>query len=177
MTEKDIRGTMTTRPARPLLWAMAAVMAVLGASQARAIERRALPDLRVTDLQGQAVAAAALPQADKWLLLYVEPKCPACDALLKAIDVKAQPSLPAHTAIVVGRADATAAAALAARFPDLAGARWYVEGETRVMKILKLPGAPVVFGLKQETIEWSIAGLVPDVGGVKSALVSWAGER
>ena len=179
MTERTVKGngmSMTRTVSRAIV-ALTAIGFVVAAGRLTAIERKPLPSLTLADAQGQPVSNDALPSSGKWLLLYIEPKCEACETLLRAIDVKAQPALPSHLLIVVGRADGPATAAMAARYPDLVNARWLSDQGKSVMQTLKLPGAPVVVGLRKQTIEWSIAGLVPSIGGVKSALVSWAGER
>lgn len=154
-----------------------AAIAVVAVGSVRAIERRPLPAFTLTDLNGQPVASETLPTAGKWLLIYVQPKCDSCDALLRTIDVRDQPGLPSRMAIVVGRADAAAAAAQAARFPDLSAAHWYAGRDRSASEALKVVSAPMVFGVRDDRLEWSVAGIVPDLDGVKSALITWAGHR
>src|SRR5262245_38421090 len=86
---------------------------------ALAIERRPLPAFALTDVAGQPVSSTSLPPDGKWLLVYVQPKCAACDTLLTSIDVREQPAIPARLIVIVGRTDAAGAAAMAAKFPDL----------------------------------------------------------
>jgi hypothetical protein len=79
--------------------------------------------------------------------------------------------------VIVGGADTTAAAAMAANYANLPGAAWYADPRKAMGKTLPLAGAPVVFGLKGKMLEWSRAGLTPSVASVKNAMTSWAGAQ
>jgi hypothetical protein len=38
---------------------------------------------------------------------------------------------------------------------------------------MKLTGAPVILGIKQQTITWSLSGILSDVNVAKSILNTW----
>ena len=42
-----------------------------------------------------------------------------------------------------------------------------------MMDALPIATAPVVFGMRESTIEWSLAGVVPDAVSMQTAFVSW----
>jgi len=157
----------------------AAAIAVLVASARapNAIERKPLPVFTLDALDGRAVSSADVARAGKWLLIYVRPGCGPCDTLLDAIDPLVNPLVPARTVVVIGGVTPEGAAKLAVRFGDLKGAAWYADPQGAMAAALPLAGAPVVFGLNRTMIEWSLAGVVPDKAAVKSALVSWAGNK
>jgi hypothetical protein len=140
---------------------------------ARAIERKPLPPFSLEALDGRPVSSVDIVQPGKWLLLYVRPGCGPCDTLLETIDPKANPIVPTRALIVIGGVNAQAAAKLAAHFGDLKGAAWYADPTRAMESALPLAGAPVVFGMKENMLEWSIAGVVPSAAAMKSALRSW----
>lgn len=141
-----------------------------------AIERKPLPRFSVVALDGAETASDALISDEKWLLIYIQPGCTPCDGLLRSIE-SADQNIANRLTIVVGGADASAAARLAAAYPKLAASRWYGDPKRAMGKVLPLAGAPVVFGLRGKMLEWSRAGLTPSVTSVKSAMMSWAGPQ
>ena len=138
------------------------------------IERKPLPSFPIVALDGRDTSSDTLITEGKWLLVYVQPGCTPCDTLLRAIDPAQQPGLPQRMIVVVGGADAAAAAGMAAGYGKLAGSRWYADPKRTMGKSLPIAGAPVVFGLKGKMLEWSRAGLTPSMASVKSAMTSWA---
>jgi hypothetical protein len=143
-----------------------------------AIERRPLPDFTVAALDGSSVTSADIVLPGRWLLVYVQSSCAACDALFRIIDPGATtdpPPSPSHMVIVVGGVDGPTAAKLASNFSDLAGATWYADPSMALRQALDMSLAPVVFGLRDNQLDWSILGVQPDAPSVKSALTSWVG--
>lgn len=82
------------------------------------------------------------------------------------------PLVPARLIIVVA-ATPEAVRAGSAQFPDLSAAGWYADPTRAAIGPLRLTGAPVIFGIKGGTIEWSLYGVLSDSGDVKSVLTSW----
>jgi len=143
-----------------------------------AIERRPLPDFTVAALDGSSVTSADVVLKGRWLLVYVQTSCAPCDALFRLIDSAAAtdpPPSPSHMVIVVGGVDGPTAAKLASNFSDLAGATWYADPSLALRQALDVSLAPVVFGLRDNRLDWSILGVQPDARSVKSALTSWVG--
>ena len=140
--------------------------------RAGAIERKPLPVFSITALDGTEVTSDSLVAEGQWLLVYVQTGCSACDSLMRAV-VEERTDLASHMVIVIGGVDAATAARLAGRFPTLSGARWYADKTNVLGSTLRTPGAPVVYGLRGNMLEWSLTGIVPDAASYKTALVSW----
>ena len=141
-----------------------------------AVERKPLPPFSVVARDGTETPSEALTTEGPWLLMYVQPGCTPCDAILRSIDT-AEAHVAGRLIVVVGGADAAGAARLAAGYPKLAASRWYADPDKTMGKALPLAGTPVVFGLRGRMLEWSRAGLTPSMASVKSAMTSWAGIR
>ncbi len=141
-----------------------------------AIERRPLPDFAISALDGTAVTSAALVTPGQWLLVYVQLGCSSCDTLIQAV-ADEQGDLARHMVVVIGGVDAAAAAKLAGAFPTLSAARWYADPARSLADVLSASGAPVVYGLRENMLEWSLIGVVPDEAAYKTALVSWVSPR
>lgn len=141
-----------------------------------AIERKPLPPFSVVARDGTDTSSDALATEGQWLLIYVQPGCTPCDAVLRSIDT-AEAHVAGRLTVVVGGADAANAARLAAGYPKLAASRWYADPQRTMGEVLPLAAMPVVFGLRGRMLEWSRAGLTPSIASVKSAMTSWAGTR
>lgn len=153
----------------------AAIALCLGAAT-EAIERKPLPAFTLTTLGGATTQSADLTQDGRWLFIYVRPACDQCAALLNTIDEADQPLVAARMVIVIGGLDVAGAAQFAAAFPKLTTAAWYADPSRSVPRLVKAPGIPFVFGMKQRITEWGWIGLLPDAASATSALVSWAGR-
>jgi len=163
---------MTSSSARIALGLFVALAAVMTTSAvARGIERKPLPAFNLTTLDGRAVSSQALVRAGNWLLVTVRPGCPPCDTLLRTIDPAT--AMPAHTTVVITGVDVATAARLAGGFSDVAGITWFADPGGSMKDVLPVAAAPVVFGMRESTIEWSLAGIVPDATSMRTALASW----
>jgi hypothetical protein len=151
--------------------AVLAAMVLGTAVTARAAEPRMLPALNVTTLEGVSVESQTIVKPERWLLVYVRPQSGPSRSLLAALE-KARGATPATVAIVVG-GDRAAANALAGDFPGLTLASWYVDARGEAFRALALTGVPVVLGMREGGIEWSLAGVVPDRKTLPSVLASW----
>lgn len=156
--------------------ALAIGLGALCLAPAGAVARKPLPAFTVTDLQSRTVESADLVREGNWLLVYLQAGCDGCGELLQLLDAKALPDAPLRTVIVVGGMDERAVASAATAFPHLASARWLADPDRTLARVLPAASAPVVFGLHAQMLEWSIAGLVPSVSAVRSALVTWIGR-
>lgn len=162
---------MTNVKMRHLL--VAAVLSALTGlgCPATAIERTPLPEFGLTALDGSAVKSDQLPQAGNWLLIYGQPQCSGCDAVLKVVQT-AQRAGPTGKIVVVVAGSAEDVKSVKDGYPDLAGA-WYADPDMVAFKQLKLAGVPVTLGVRQNIIEWSIAGILGNEDQLKSILTSW----
>ena len=137
------------------------------------IERMPLPSFSVTTADGRTVTTDQLIRPGKWLLIYLQPNCPSCEAILRMIKKDEHPLVPPQLVVVVGAATAEAVRAGSVQFPDLAEARWFADPTRSAIGPLRIVGAPVIFGVNRGTIEWSLYGVLSDSADVKSVLASW----
>ena len=166
---------------------VAIALAALAAGAARAQGRaapfdsplaqgRLLSDFPLTRLDGTVVrSGAALPGEGKWLLVYVQANCRPCDRLLSLVKQDDHPELPLRMVIVTGGARDTASGMRDKRV-DLAAAQWYADETREAWTALHMAGAPMVFGVRDQTIQWSLSGMLKSDSDVKSILASWAAE-
>lgn len=157
--------------------AVVAVLLALAAQQATAIERRPLPTFQVAALDGTAVASPQLAVGGQWLLVYVAPGCAPCDRLLAAFKAWQTPDLLARTVIVVGGTTDGAKAYLAAALPpEVSAIRSYADPLASAWTSLQLTGTPVIIGVKDGAVNWSISGVLNDPRALESAVKTWAGQ-
>src|SRR5215470_5798831 len=130
-------------------------------SLALAVEPVPLPAFQLTSADGQTVKSASLPSKGNWLLIYIQPKSQFSDNLLKLLRREQYPNLEQHAVIIVGGSTDDLKSAQS-KYPDLAQATWYADTDRNAFTQLKLHGVPVVLGIKQQTIQWSLNGVLPD---------------
>lgn len=154
----------------------AIVLAAFAAGAARAQGRALLPDFALTRLDGTVVQSSAeFPAEGKWLLVYVQANCRPCDRLLSLVKQDDHPELPFRMVIIAGGGLDTASGMRDKR-TDLAGAQWYADESREAWASLHMAGAPMVFGVRDKTIQWSLSGMLKSDNDVKSILASWAAE-
>jgi hypothetical protein len=142
----------------------------------RAIEPVPLPALQLLGLDGQAVKTSDLPSKGNWLLIYVNPKSHFCDEMLKLLKRDQYPDLEGSAVFVVaGTVDDTKA--MQAKYPDLAAASWYADPDHGAFVRLKLHGMPTVIGINQQTMRWTVNGVVPDPNTFRTILTGWIQQR
>jgi hypothetical protein len=118
------------------------------------------------------VTSDGLVRRGHWLVIYVRPDCAACDALLKLVVRAEHPQIAPRVAIVEYGATSEAVRALAAMYPELAESQWFADLAGASAAPLQLRGTPAIFGLNGDTIEWSLAGVLPPPE-VKAVLANW----
>ena len=141
-------------------------------SFAFAVEPVPLPAFQVTSADGQTVKSADLPSKGNWVIIYVQPKSQFSDNLLKLLKREQYPNLEQHAVIIVG-GSVDDLKSTQSRYPDLGQAAWYADTDKTAYSQLKLHGVPVVLGIKQQTIQWSLNGVLPDTNVSRSVLNSW----
>jgi len=142
--------------------------------RAGAMATMPLPDFEVTALDGRVVGSKHLSSSPKWLLIYVQPNCSPCKEVFRALERnESQPDLSGKIIVLVGGVDAEEAKRMARRWPSAPESSWYVDPLGRAAVELKLQGAPIVFGIHQDTIEWDLSGVPADSNTLKSILTTW----
>jgi hypothetical protein len=147
-------------------------MVFLVSMAAMAIEPVPLPDIQLTAADGSTVKSSALPTTGNWLLIYIQPRNQFSDNLLRLLKKDQYPTLAAHAVIIVGGSTDDLKTAQA-RFPDLASATWYADTNRSAFSLMQLTGTPMILGIKQRTISWSLSGILSDVNVAKSILNTW----
>lgn len=156
---------------------IAAIAVVLMATAAAsAQQRRPLPAFNVTTSDGTVAEGASLAMDGTWLLVFVQPRCTPCDALLAHINSDER---PAATRIVVigGGMNQPAVAALAAKYPNMTASRWMADPEREAVQALGIKAGPTVFGLRAADIEWRLAGSVRESRELESILFTWLEKK
>lgn len=140
-------------------------------------ERADLPEFTARAAgAADAVESAAMVREGKWLLVYVEPACAACDSLLKRLNGNEKDGPPfamENVVVLVGEASTKQFDAIRERYRGLTAARWYSTGDAEARKALKLSGMPVAMGMKNNSIEWTLNGNLDDNRVQLSILSSW----
>ncbi|MCU1332543.1 MAG: hypothetical protein JWM08_1535 [Candidatus Angelobacter sp.] len=139
---------------------------------AAAVEPVPLPDIQLTAADGSTVKSNALPSQGNWLIIYIQPRNQFSDNLLRTLKRDQYPTLAQHAVIIVGGSIEDLKIAQM-RFPELAQATWYADTNKSAFGLMKLTGAPMILGIKQRTITWSLSGILSDVNVAKSILNTW----
>lgn len=147
-------------------------MVFLLSMMAVAVEPVPLPDIQLTAADGSTVKSSALPATGNWFIIYIQPRNQFSDNLLRLLKKDDYPTLAAHAVIIVGGSTDDLKTAQA-RFPDLASATWYADTNRSAFTLMKLTGAPMILGIKQRTISWSLSGVLSDVNVAKSIVNTW----
>jgi hypothetical protein len=147
-------------------------MVFLLSMMAVAIEPVPLPDIQLTAADGSTVKSSALPTTGNWLIIYIQPRNQFSDNLLRLLKKDQYPTLAAHAVIIIGGSTDDLKTAQS-RFPDLASATWYADTNRSAFNLMKLTGAPMILGIKERTISWSLSGVLADVNVAKSILNTW----
>jgi hypothetical protein len=152
---------------------VAGVIVILSlATLAGAVDPVPLPDLQLTSIDNQPIKTTDLPSKGNWVLVYVQPKSQFSDNLLKLFKREQYPGLEQHAIIIVG-GSVDDLKSVKSKYAELDQATWYADTTKNAFTQLKLHGVPVVLGVKQQTIEWSLNGVLSDVSVAKSIVNSW----
>jgi hypothetical protein len=152
------------------------IVALCLAGLAAAMDPMPLPDLQLTSIDNQPIKTSDLPAKGNWLLIYVQPRSQFSDNLLRLFKREQYPGLELHAIIVVG-GSMDDLKAMKAKYPELTAATWYADTAKTAFTQLKLHGVPVVLGVKQQTIQWSLNGVLSDVNVSKSIVNTWVQQQ
>ena len=139
---------------------------------AAALDPVAIPELQLTSIDNAPIKTSDLPSKGNWVLIYVQPKSQFSDNLLRLLKREQYPSLEQHAIIIVG-GGLDDLKAVKAKYPELDKATWYADTTKSAFTQLKLHGVPVVLGVKDQIIQWSLNGILSDVNVAKSIVNTW----
>jgi hypothetical protein len=152
---------------------VAGVIVILSlATLAGAVDPVPLPDLQLTSIDDQPIKTTDLPSKGNWVLVYVQPRSQFSDNLLKLFKREQYPGLEQHAVIIVG-GSVDDLKSVKSKYAELDQATWYADTTKNAFTQLKLHGVPVVLGVKLQTIEWSLNGVLSDVTVARSIVNSW----
>lgn len=138
------------------------------ATAARAAERQAWPAVEFIVADGSPIGSGSLTRIGNWIVVYVSRDSRACDAMLASIQQDA-----ADRVVVIVAGDAEAVAAAARSRENLRHAIWVGDPGAAFRDRLKIDSTPVVIGVRDSTIEWSLAGVFANTSDVSAILVNW----
>ena len=150
----------------------ALLLPLAAAASARAIERGPLPVFELQTAGGRATTSDRLVHPGPWLIIVVRPQCPPCAAVLRSLAAAEQPAVRERT-VIISLGDRAALSEWTGRFPAAAGAQWFADGSGAAAAALKVENAPLIFGLRDRTIEWSVGGVFSDSADIRSIASSW----
>jgi hypothetical protein len=147
----------------------------IGVVTLSAAERRPLPPMTLQSLDGQVVSVSDVAMQGNWLLLYVEPSCGACEAILSAMTAEDHPGMAQRVAVIVGGATLEQASAMAAK-SELGAAKWVLNPDRSARTALNVKQAPMTIGIRSNMIEWTLTGVLRKSAEMTSVLVSWLNQ-
>jgi len=151
-----------------------ALIVLLPSARGKAAEDSPLPEFRVLDPEGASVTSRQLTTAQRWVLLYVAPGCAACDDLSRATGRWQPPGQPARIIVVVrGSVQESAAFVEHARPRGTVPVPWFADAAGEAWQALKLSGVPMLIGVEDNVVKWSIAGVLNDPNMVNSVVRTW----
>jgi hypothetical protein len=156
--------------------ALTAAMIAAAGRVGVAVERMALPAFTLSAGDGTAITSDRLVQPGNWALVYVAPQCAPCQAVLRSLDRTDDRAPARRVVIVVAGLTAEDLPAEAARYPNLSNATWLADPSNAVLQQIGQAGAPIIFGMRARTIEWSLAGVLMDATDARSILGSWLSQ-
>jgi hypothetical protein len=139
---------------------------------AAALDPVAIPELQLTSIDNAPIKTSDLPSKGNWVLIYVQPKSQFSDNLLRLLKREQYPSLEQHAIIIVG-GSLDDLKTIKAKYSELDKATWYADTTKSAFTQLKLHGVPVVLGVKDQIIQWSLNGVLSDVNVAKSIVNTW----
>lgn len=164
-----VETKMRSNILRTLAGALLAMLVTAAPAMAQA---QRLPEFTVRGAEGP-VPASAITGQGRTLVIYVQPDCPPCDTLVQLLGEWQSALLVERTVLLVA-GDVAAAERVAGSLPDaVANVRVYADPEGTAAKALGLTGAPVLIGVEDGRADWTIAGVLANVGMLESIVRSW----
>jgi hypothetical protein len=137
-----------------------------------AVQPARIPPFELTGLDGQVKLSDRLGLNGQWLLVVVQSGCRPCDGLLQLVKKREDHPNMVPRMVIIGSMPLGELKKLALRFPNLTGAKWFADPGKNAARQLKLAGAPVVAGVKLQTMVWTMNG-VANANRTRSTMLSW----
>jgi len=155
-------------------WAcwLAVLAAFFCSTTSQAIAPTPMPLFTVQGLDGSAVQTSSWTLKGNSLLIYVRSNCRPCGALLGSLNRRDYPDLASHTIFLLGDASPDGAKDLLRRYPDLGTATWYLDPSQAAATALHLQGAPVILGLKNDTVQWAVSGVMQQAPAQRQSILN-----
>ena len=156
---------------RPVAVTAAMTALLVAASTGVFADPRTLPPLSLTTLEGVAVEQGAVPRPGQWLLVYLLPQSGACRALVGQLEPLAAGA--GARIVVIAGPDAAQAKTLLQAHPALANATVFLDPSSVSLQAIGLKGVPMVFGMRDTAIQWTLGGTLSDPRKLESILGTW----
>ena len=147
-------------------------LALLSAASLRAARPGPLPDFQVTGRNGRQVPSAELGSSAPWLLIYMSLDCGVCADLWSLLEAE-QNRLPGGRVVLVLQGSEARAGVMIKQHPRLRQYDFYFDAQQDAWTKLALTGQPVILGIRDGQIAWSMSGLVGETANWRTALQSW----
>jgi hypothetical protein len=142
------------------------------------VAKQPLPKFDVVSVDGATVNSSSLVRDDKWLLVYVLPYCRRCDAVLQELKKEqVSPAVADRITVIVGGVKSPELKALCKDYPNLAQGKWFADPKSDLLKVLQLQAAPAVLGVRKDSMEWRLIGILDNLDNLRSVLKTWREEQ
>jgi hypothetical protein len=131
------------------------------------------PDAPLVKLDGARVSSLSLTRPEPWLVVIIRRPCGTCDGVLAQLDRSLDVMTSDRTVVILSGMSEPEARLMVGRYPTLAHAGWYRDAEGRVVEALHESSAPVVMGLRGDTVSWTMQGTVLDPTRLSSVVGGW----
>lgn len=152
------------------------LMAMAFGSASAAADRRPLPAFSVVTPAGAPVASSQVSGTGRWLLIYVKPHCVPCDRLLTALDTWGvlQQAGAARVVVVVADSPESLEARVRPLMPTSGQAvQLYADAAGQAAAALGVTRAPVLVGVEDGLVDWTVAGVLNDPKTVETVVRQW----
>jgi hypothetical protein len=134
-----------------------------------------LPAFSVVSADGRELRIADLSTGGRWMLVYLSPESAPSGRLLRLLKDWTIPQLLPRTAVIVRGDPAAAQAYLVKRAPEeiLPSLTWYADPRHEAWDALNLHGTPVLMGVADGQIVWTLAGVLNRPESLESIVRTW----
>jgi hypothetical protein len=145
----------------------------MAAEGPKAARQNPLPAFQVTSPSGSLVNSKDVVITGKWLLIYVNAGSRASEMMLSQLKSDKYADYLDHMVIILGGLKPEELPDWQSKYPDLNGARWFVDPNRATFRALNLHGAPVEIGLQDSSVIWNLNGMPANLDNFHSTLLDW----
>lgn len=160
-----------THAIRPLVALLILAMLAGSVAPVYAADKKPVPSAVLEGGDGAPLELALVAAEGQWLMLYLAPGTPATVRLLDALRQWQLPALD-HVIVMVGGGSAEARAFVQADHA-LPGVRFFLDPERDAWRALQLTGVPTVIGVRNNLLDWRLAGVLNDPETLRALLANW----